>query len=185
MHVLLGVSGGIAAYKAADLTSRLVKDGHQVRIVMTMSATRFVAPLTFEALSAHPVMVDALATGGGDAISAVEHIAWAKWADVAVAAPLTANTLAKLACGLADDALTTVWMALPEHVPSLLCPAMNTAMWDHPVVRRNLGWLRDLGRYTVVAPSHKRLACGDVGVGGLAEIDDIVQAILKQAKGPA
>jgi phosphopantothenoylcysteine synthetase/decarboxylase len=177
MHVLLGVSGGIAAYKAADLTSRLVKEGHQVRVVMTPAATRFVAPLTFEALSAHPVMVDALAPGGGDEVSAIEHISWAKWADVAVVAPLTANTLARLACGLADDALTTVWMALPSHVPCLLCPAMNTAMWDHPVVRRNLAWLDALERYTLVAPTAKRLACGDVGVGGLAEVEDIVAAI--------
>jgi phosphopantothenoylcysteine synthetase/decarboxylase len=178
MNILLGVTGGIAAYKAADLVSRLVKDGHSVRVVMTPNATRFVGPLTFEALCGHPVLTDALATGhGGGAISAIEHIEWAKWAQITVVAPLTASTLAKLAVGLADDALTTVWMALPEGVPHLLCPAMNTAMWNHPVVQRNLGWLSAMGRYQIVAPSEKRLACGDVGVGGLAEIPDILAAL--------
>jgi len=177
-RILLGVSGGIAAYKAADLVSRLVKADREVRVVMTRSATRFVTPLTFEAMSGHPVMVDALATGSGGEASAIEHIDWAKWADRAVVAPCTANTLARLAVGLADDALSTVFMALPEGVPTWVCPAMNTAMWDHPVVQRNLRWLDELGRYTIVAPTSKRLACGDVGVGGLAEVDDIVSAVL-------
>ena len=178
MNVLLGVCGGIAAYKAADLTSQLVKAGHDVRVVMTLHAGEFVGRLTFEGLSGHPVMVDALATGAsGEGASAIEHIAWAKWATVAVVAPLTASTLGKLACGIADDALTTVWMALPPEIPSLLCPAMNTKMWENPVVQRNLRWLDELGRYTIVAPSTKRLACGDVGVGGLAEVPDILAAI--------
>ena len=178
MNVLLGVSGGIAAYKAADLVSQLVKADCSVRVVMTPSATRFVTALTFEAMSGHPVMVDALSTGGGGSASAVEHIDWAKWADRAVVAPCTANTLAKLAVGLADDALSTVFMALPAGVPTTICPAMNTAMWEHPVVQRNLRWLDDLGRYRIVAPTSKRLACGDVGVGGLAEVADIVSAVV-------
>jgi phosphopantothenoylcysteine synthetase/decarboxylase len=178
MRVLLGVSGGIAAYKAADLTSQLVKRGDEVRVILTPSATRFIGALTFEALSGHPVMLDALATGqGSDGASAIEHISWAKWADVAVVAPLTANTLGKLATGLADDALTTVWMALTSATPSLLCPAMNTAMWEQPVVVRNLRWLEELGRHELIAPTHKRLACGDVGVGGLAEVSTILAAI--------
>jgi phosphopantothenoylcysteine synthetase/decarboxylase len=176
-RVLLGVSGGIAAYKAADLVSQLVKADCEVRVVMTHSATRFVTPLTFEAMSGHPVMTDALSSAGTGATSSVEHIDWAKWADVAVVAPCTANTLARLALGLADDALSTVFMALPEGVDVFVCPAMNTAMWNHPVVRRNLRWLHELGRYTVVAPTEKRLACGDVGVGGLAEVVDIVSAV--------
>jgi phosphopantothenoylcysteine decarboxylase / phosphopantothenate---cysteine ligase len=178
MRVLLGVTGGIAAYKAADLTSSLVKRGDQVRVVMTPAATRFVGPATFEALSGHAVMTDVFGTGGAaEGASAVEHVAWAKWAELAVVAPMTASTLGRLACGLADDALTTVWMALPEGVPCLLCPAMNTAMWQHPVVRRNLRWLEELGRYRLVAPSEKRLACGDVGPGGLAEVADILAAV--------
>ncbi len=178
MRILLGVTGGIAAYKAADLVSRLVKRGDSVRVVMTPGATHFVGPITFEAMSGHPVMLDTWATGhGSDGVSSIEHISWAKWADLAVVAPLTANTLAKFATGLADDALTTVWMALRPHTPSILCPAMNTAMWEQPVTQRNLRWLADLQRHAIVAPTEKRLACGDVGVGGLADIDDILAAI--------
>jgi phosphopantothenoylcysteine decarboxylase/phosphopantothenate--cysteine ligase len=178
MRVLLGVTGGIAAYKAADLVSRLVKLGDSVRVVMTPGATHFVGPITFEAMSGHPVMLDPWATGSSpDGVSSIEHIRWAKWADLAIVAPLTANTLSKLATGIADDALTTVWMALRAETPSLLCPAMNTAMWEQPVIQRNLRWLDALERHILVAPSEKRLACGDVGVGGLAEVDDILAAI--------
>jgi phosphopantothenoylcysteine decarboxylase/phosphopantothenate--cysteine ligase len=178
MRVLLGVTGGIAAYKAADLTSQLVKRGDEVRVIMTANATRFVGPITFEALSGNPVLLDTFATGTGtDGASSIEHISWAKWAEVAVVAPLTASTLAKIATGIADDALTTVLLALPAHVPLLLCPAMNTAMWEQPVVRRNLGWIEELGRATVLDPVDKRLACGDVGVGGLPEVQDLVAAL--------
>ena len=185
MRVLLGVTGGIAAYKACDLTSRLVKRGDEVRVVMTPSAAQFVGPLTFESLAGHPVMIDIHETGGsGEGPSAVRHIAWAKWATHAVIAPLTASTLGRLACGIADDALVTTWLAIPPGIPNLLCPAMNTQMWDHPIVRRNVKWLEDAARYTVVAPSEKRLACGDVGVGGLAEVDDIVAALDRPA-GPS
>ncbi|MCB9689662.1 MAG: phosphopantothenoylcysteine decarboxylase [Alphaproteobacteria bacterium] len=177
MNVLIGVSGGIAAYKAADLVSRLVGRGHGVRVVMTAGATRFVGPITFEALSGHPVMLDALATAAADPTSSVEHVAWAKWTDVALVAPMTANTLARLACGLADDALSTVMLALPARVPCLVAPAMNTAMWEHPAVVRNLRWLRELDRYEVIPPVSKRLACGDVGMGGLADVDTLVDAV--------
>ena len=182
MNLLLGVTGGIAAYKACELTSLAIKAGASVRVVMTPSATRFVGPLTFEGLTGQPVMVDALATGAsGDGVSAVEHISWAKWATAAVIAPATANTLAKIACGLADDALTTVWMALPPEVPSVICPAMNTQMWDQPVTQRNLRWIADLQRHRIVAPVSKRLACGDIGVGGLADPADIWAAVVEAA----
>ena len=110
MNVLLGITGGIAAYKAADLASALVKDGHSVRVVLTENATRFVGPATFDGLTGEPTMTDTF----GDAMA---HIEWAKWADVACVAPLTANTMAKLACGLASDALTTVLMAIPTPEP--------------------------------------------------------------------
>lgn len=169
MKLLLGVTGGIAAYKACELTSLAVKAGHEVRVLMTAGATRFVGPTTFEALSGHPVMTDTFA-------DALAHIEWAKWADVACVAPLSANVLGKLACGLADDALTTVLMAVPRGVPVVLGPAMNTEMWLHPVVQRNLGWLAELDRYEVVDPTSKRLACGDEGVGGLAEPADLLAA---------
>jgi phosphopantothenoylcysteine decarboxylase/phosphopantothenate--cysteine ligase len=176
MNLLLGVTGGIAAYKAADLVSQAVKAGFDVRVAMTPSATRFVGPLTFEAMSGHPVMIDGR-TAGLDGVSAVEHVAWAKWADVAVLAPLTAATLGKLATGIADNALLTLWLAIPQGIPGLLCPAMNTQMWLHPAVQRNVEWLENTGRYSIVAPTSKRLACGDVGIGGLAEVPDILAAI--------
>ena len=176
MNVLLGVSGGIAAYKAADLVSQLVKrQGVSVRVVMTPNATRFVGALTFEALSGHPVMLEALAAA--DAASSVDHVAWAKWAEVAVVAPATANTVARLACGLADDALSTTFLALPARVRRVVCPAMNTAMWDAAPTHRNLRWLESFG-YSVVPPVSKRLACGDVGVGGLADVADILESVL-------
>ena len=169
MNLLLGVTGGIAAYKACELCSAAIKRGHTVRVVMTASATKFVGPLTFEGLTGQRVMVDTFA-------DAMDHIHWAKWADVAVVAPLTANTLAKLAMGMADDALTTVLMALPVGRPVVLAPAMNTQMWHNPVVQRNLRWLHELGRYHLVEPAVKRLACGDFGPGGLAAPDEILAA---------
>ena len=172
-RLLLGVSGGIAAYKACEITSAMVKAGWQVRVAMTPSATQFVGPLTFEALTNHPVMTNALATGHTAGESAVEHVAWARWADVFCVAPMTASLLGRFACGIADDALSTVHLALEPRVPVVLCPAMNTQMWEHPVVQRNLKWLDELGRYRLIAPVEKRLACGDVGVGGLAEVSDI------------
>ncbi len=179
MRVLLGVSGGIAAYKACDLVSQLVKRGHSVRVLMTTNATRFVTPLTFEALSGSGVMTDTFsgASGQVEATSAIDHIAWAKWPEVAMVAPASANTLARLALGLADDALSTVLLALPARVPLLLAPAMNTEMWNHPATRRNLRWIEELGRARVVPPAEKRLACGDVGPGALAEVTDLLAAI--------
>jgi len=169
MKIIVGVTGGIAAYKACELVSLATKAGHEVRVMMSTNAQRFVGATSFEALSGHPVMDDTFA-------DALAHIEWAKWADVVCLAPLSANTLGKLACGLADDALTTVTMAIPEGVPVVLGPAMNTQMWAHPVVKRNLRWLAEMGRYTVVAPVEKRLACGDHGPGGLAEPADLLAA---------
>ncbi|MBM4390172.1 MAG: hypothetical protein FJ090_03540 [Deltaproteobacteria bacterium] len=170
MKVLLGVTGGIAAYRACELVSLAVKAGHSVRVVMTANATRFVGPLSFEAMSGHPVLTDTFS-------DALAHIEWAKWAEVAVVAPCSANALAKLACGLADDALSTTLMALPRGRRVVLAPAMNTEMWLNPATQRNLRWLDELGRFTIVAPTEKRLACGDVGPGGLAEPSDILAAI--------
>lgn len=173
MRILLGVSGSIAAYKACDLVSQARRLGHEVRVIMTPSATQLVGPTTFEALSEHPVLLDTFK----GTTSTMDHIQWAKWAERVVVAPLSANTLGKLACGLADDALSTTLMAIPRGIPIVLAPAMNTEMWFHPVVQRNLGWLRDLGRYSFVDPVEKRLACGDYGVGGMADVSDILKAL--------
>jgi len=169
MKILIGVTGGIAAYKACELVSLAVKAGHEVRVMMTANAKRFVGPTSFEALSGHAVMDDTFT-------DALAHIEWAKWPDVVCIAPLSANTLGKLACGLADDALTTVTMAIPRGVPVVLGPAMNTEMWAHPIVERNLGWLLKLDRYSMVDPVDKRLACGDHGPGGLATPEALLAA---------
>lgn len=174
MRILLGVSGGIAAYKACDLVSLAGKRGHEVQVVMTASATRFVTPLSFEALSGRPVMTS---TWEGVGSPGIDHIEVAKWAELACVAPCSANTLGKLACGLADDALSTVWMALRRGTPCVLAPAMNTEMWLNPVVQRNLGWLKDLGRYHFVDPIEKQLACGDIGIGALADTGNILDAV--------
>lgn len=170
MNILLGVTGGIAAYKAADLCSALVKKGHDVRVIMTDNALNFIGRSTFEGLTGNQPMTSTF----GDAMA---HITWAKWADIAVVAPLTANSMAKLAMGLADDALTTVLLAIPQNTPILLAPAMNTEMWNHPTTQRNRRWLAELNRFHFADPIDKRLACGDIGVGGLQEVADLVSAI--------
>ena len=169
MKLLIGITGGIAAYKACELASSAIKAGHEVRVMMTANAARFVGPLTFEGLTGEPVLTDTFA-------DAMAHIDWAKWADVICIAPLTANTMAKLACGLADDALTTVLMATPAGTPVVLGPAMNTEMWNHPATQRNRRWLEDMNRYRWVEPVNKRLACGDTGPGGLADPTAILTA---------
>ncbi len=174
MKILLGVSGGIAAYKACDLVSLANKQGHQVQVVMTASATRFVTPLSFEALSGRPVMTS---TWEGVGNPGIDHIEVAKWAEVACVAPCSANTMGKLACGIADDALSTVWMALRRGTRCVIAPAMNTEMWLNPVVQRNRQWLDNLGRYHFIEPVEKRLACGDIGVGGLADTQSILDAV--------
>ena len=138
--VVLGVTGGIAAYKACELTSRLRKAGAQVYVIMTKNACQFVAPLTFETLSNHPVATDTFAR---PETWEVEHVALAKRADVFVIAPATANILAKMACGLADDMLSTTVLA--TRAPVLVAPAMNTGMWDNPATQENVERLQQRG----------------------------------------
>lgn len=170
MRILLGVTGGIAAYRACELVSLAGKAGHEVQVVMTANATRFVGPITFEALSGRPVRLDTFA-------DALGHIEVAKWAEVAAVAPCSANVLAKVAHGLADDLLTTALLALPRGRRVVLAPAMNTEMWFNPVVQANLERLAAFERFVVLEPASKRLACGDVGPGGLPEPADILAAI--------
>ena len=168
-HIALGVTGGIAAYKACDLVSRLVKQGAQVRVVLTEHACRFVPPLTFETLSGNPAYTDTFAPR-----AEMEHISLAKWADALVIAPATANCLAKLANGIADDLLSTT--ALAMNAPLLIAPAMNANMWRHPATRANLDVLLSRGARTV-GPGTGRLACGDDDVGRMAEPAEIVEAL--------
>ncbi len=167
--ILLGVSGGIAAYKAAELVRRLVAAGARVKVVMTRAAQEFVGPLTFQALSGEKVGV-ALFGPGSDPL---EHVALGQEVDALVLAPATANLIGKLASGLGDDLLTTILLAASK--PILVCPAMNVQMWGNPVVQENLDRLKARG-FEVMAPEAGDLACGAVGLGRLPEPETIVQA---------
>ena len=171
--VLLGVTGGIAAYKAAYLASALVKLHANVEVVMTQHATQFIAPLTFEQLTGNRCMVD---TFDRNFAHQVEHIALADRTDLVLIAPATANVCAKLAHGLADDMLTTTVLACT--CPKLIAPAMNTHMLENPVTQDNLDLLRHYG-WEVISPASGRLACGAVGFGKLPEPDLLVQHILR------
>lgn len=169
--ILLGVSGGIAAYKAIELCSKLKKQGYAVNVVLTENASRFVAPLTFETIAKSPCVVSTFERGGA---FDVEHIALAQSADLMVVAPATANVLAKLAHGICDDMLTTTALAVKSA--KIVCPAMNTAMYENPATQRNLDILRADG-YRIVDPASGKLACGDVGKGRLANLQNIVKEI--------
>ena len=171
--ILLGITGGIAAYKAAYLTSALVKLHASVEVVMTEHATKFIAPLTFEQLTGNRVMVD---TFDRNFAHQVEHIALAERTDLVIIAPATANVCAKLAHGLADDMLTTTVLAC--RCPKLVAPAMNTNMFENPVTQDNLDILARYG-WEVIAPASGRLACGAVGAGKLPEPDVLLQHILR------
>lgn len=171
--ILLGVTGGIAAYKAAALASTLVKQHAAVEVVMTQNATQFITPLTFEQLTGRRTMVD---TFDRNFSHQVEHISLAERTDLVIIAPATANVCAKLAHGLADDMLTTTVLAC--RCPKLIAPAMNTNMYENPVTQDNLDTLRHYG-WDVIEPASGRLACGAVGKGKMPEPEDILQYILK------
>lgn len=167
--VVLGVTGGIAVYKACELLRLLQKRGIDVFVVMTQNACRFVAPLTFETLSGHPVAVD---TFDRPQTWEVEHIALAKRADLFLIAPATANIMGKMACGIADDMLSTTVMA--TRAPVLVAPAMNTGMWENAAVQQNVKTLRARG-VEIVAPVSGHLACGDSGAGKLEDVEVIAE----------
>ena len=176
--VLLGVTGGIAAYKAAALASALVKLFANVEVVMTENATKFVTPLTFEQLTGRRTMVD---TFDRNFSHQVEHISLAERTDLVIIAPATANVCAKLAHGLADDMLTTTVLAC--KCPKLIAPAMNTNMYENPVTQDNLEILRRYG-WEVIEPASGRLACGAVGKGKMPEPEYLVQHILQHIAMP-
>ncbi|MCI6375648.1 MAG: bifunctional phosphopantothenoylcysteine decarboxylase/phosphopantothenate--cysteine ligase CoaBC [Clostridiales bacterium] len=175
--VVLGVTGGIAAYKACELLRLLQKQGADVYVVMTKNAGRFVAPLTFETLSGHPVACD---TFERPATWEVEHVALAKRADLFLIAPATANILAKMACGIADDMLSTTVLA--TRAPVLVAPAMNTGMWENPATQHNLSVLASRG-VRIVAPATGHLACGDSGAGKLEDVQVIAQTAMDMLRG--
>jgi phosphopantothenoylcysteine decarboxylase/phosphopantothenate--cysteine ligase len=168
-RILLGVTGGIAAYKAAELARRFICAGARVKVVMTAAAREFVAPLTFQALTGEKVAT----TMFGPEAEPLEHVSLGQEVDAIVIAPATANLIGKLAMGIGDDLLTTILLAATR--PVLLCPAMNVEMWRNPVVRENLDRLRDRG-LQVLDPATGELACGAVGLGRLPEPELIVEA---------
>ncbi len=165
--IVLGITGSIAAFRAADLASLLVKRGHEVFAVMTPAATRFIAPLTLATLTRHPVVTDLFAEKEGWQPG---HIELADRADLLLVAPATASTLARLAHGLAEDALTCI--ALATRAPLLLAPAMNGKMWLHPATQHNTGLLRTRGA-EFIGPAEGLLACGYEGVGRLWPVEEI------------
>ena len=167
--IVVGVTGGIAAYKACDLVSRLKKRGAQVRVVLTEHACQFVQPLSFETLSGNPAYTDSF-----DRKYEIGHVALAKWADLLLIAPATANCMAKMACGITDDLLSTTCLAV--RCPVLVAPAMNSAMWRNPATQANLELLRSRG-VRFVGPEAGHLACGDDDVGRMSEPEQIVEAV--------
>lgn len=176
--VVLGVSGGIAAYKTPELVRQLVQRGAEVRVVMTSSAERFVAPLALQTVSGRPVLTDLFDLSEG---AEVRHIEIARWADFGLLAPATANLLGKLAHGIADDPVTTVFLAVTG--PTLLAPAMNDEMWRHPAVAASVERLVSWG-YRTVGPEEGFLAEGYSGVGRMSEPETIAEALAAAQDAP-
>lgn len=172
-RITLAITGSIAAYKAADLVSALKKHGHSVTVLMTQAATTFIQPLTLQVLSQNTVHLDIMQEPYPDQVN---HIALGKETDLFIVVPATANTIAKLAHGVADNLVTCTALALPHYVPKLLAPAMNTKMYDHPATQENLKTLETYG-YQIISPKESLLACGDFGRGALADIDFILTEI--------
>lgn len=172
-RILLGVSGGIAAYKAAELVRRLQDAGAEVRVVMTEAAQNFVTPLTFQALSGNPVHTELL---DPEAEAGMGHIELARWADLLLIAPATANVLARVCYGLADDLLTTLCLA--RLCPLAVAPAMNQAMWANPATQNNIAQLEKLAIH-FIGPDAGSQACGDIGPGRMSEVPDIVTAVTR------
>ncbi len=171
-NVVLGVTGSIAAYKAASVVRALTAEGTAVQVVMTDAACRLVGPTTFRTLSGRPVITELFVEQGQ---TDLRHVELADWASVLAVAPATANFLGKVANGIADDILTCTWMAC--DCPRVVAPAMNDRMWHSPAVQRNVEWLRGQPAVHFVGPVEGRLASGKVGMGHLAPVAEIVQAI--------
>lgn len=179
-RVVLGVTGSIAAYKAADITSTLIKLGYAVEVILTRDGSRFITALTLQTLSQNRVHADMFAE---DFPREVQHISLAKRADLFLVAPASADIIAKLAYGLADDMLSAVALALDPGKPALLAPAMNTNMYQSAAVRENLAKLVSRA-WRIIEPKEGRLACGDLGKGALAGVEEIV-AMVVAVLGPA
>jgi phosphopantothenoylcysteine decarboxylase/phosphopantothenate--cysteine ligase len=171
MNIVLGISGGIAAYKTPEVVRALVKRGHTVRCVLTAAAQRLVTAEALAAVSRQPVLTSAWTTDGS-----MPHIDLARWADTVVIAPATADVMARFALGLADDLLTTLFLALEPSKRVIVVPAMNTVMWNKPIVQSHVVTLRAAGA-TILLPVEGNLACGEQGIGAMAEPEVIAGVI--------
>lgn len=178
-QILLGVTGSISAYKSADIANELTKKGYLVDVLMTKSAQEFITPLTLQSLTKRMVHTDVMNEPNP---SKINHIELTKPADLFLVAPATANIIGKLANGLADDLISTVALALPSDRTKLIAPAMNTNMYTHPLVQKNLDTLKNIG-YKEIEPRESLLACGDYGSGALATTDVIVERVVKILEG--
>jgi phosphopantothenoylcysteine decarboxylase/phosphopantothenate--cysteine ligase len=174
--VVVGVTGGIAAYKTATLVSRLAQAGAAVRVMMTDAATHFITPLTLQSLSGHEVVTSIWQTVDRPDS---QHIGLARWAELVVIAPASTDMIAKLAVGICDDPVSLVAVALPRTTPVLLAPAMNEQMWENPITQRNLATLKDTLGYHTVGPDSGWQACRTRGSGRMSEPDAIFDALLK------
>lgn len=174
--ILIGVTGGIAAYKACSLVNMFLKEGTDVKVIMTEGATKFVTPLTFQSLTNHPVYIDMWQAYSKEE---VEHISLAKWANIMIVSPATANTIGKIANGIADNLLTTVIMALPKDTPVLIAPAMNTNMWENPIVQNNIESLKKDKKYSFMDAKEGILVCRTEGRGKIADNEDILEKTKK------
>lgn len=173
--ILVGITGGIAVYKICSLINMFIKEGADVKVIMTEAAIKFVSPLTFQALTNHAVYSDMFEIINKEE---VEHISLAKWADIFVLAPATANTIGKVANGILDNLLTTVIAALPQKIKVIIAPAMNSEMWKNPIVQENINKLgKQKNKYIFIEPRSGVLACRDEGIGKLAENKDIFDAV--------
>lgn len=170
--ILVGISGGIATYKTCSLVSTLISNGADVRVVMTDNAKQFVTPLTFQALTNHPVYDNMWKTVDP---YTVEHISLSHWSDIIIIAPATANIIGKMAYGLADDLLTTIVLASLPSTKIVIAPAMNNVMWDNIFTQRNIKILLDTKKFIMVEPRSGILACRDEGKGKIASTEDIIK----------
>lgn len=171
-NIILGVTGSIAAYKAADIVNILTKDGCNVDVIMTKGGTAFITPLTMQALSKNKVYTDVFQE---DYPKEIKHISLSKKADLLLIAPATADIIGKLANGIADDMLTSVVLAVRD-IPMLIAPAMNTKMYENPIVQDNIAKLKKYG-FEIIEPKEALLACGDLGKGALADVTKIIKIV--------
>lgn len=173
MNILLGVTGSISAYKAADIISGLKKHGHNIDVILTESGSKIITPLALQTMSKNKVYMDLFEE---ITPSEVKHISLAKKADLLLIAPATANIIGKIANGIADDFLSTAVMAADRNTPVYIAPAMNTNMYENPIVQANIEKLKSYG-YRFIGPKEAVLACGDVGRGALADVNEIIRII--------